>query len=861
MKEYIAETGGRYTYTDDLLNLQELTLSMTSIFEGCTNFIISGCIINGSEISSGYVWINGKVRFYEGNRNVVFPFYIYEKNNIDTITYANEVNKRGRCNYQCAGGKVVPTQNDPVTNALPGYIEISREYAPRFIDKFFGRYAVLLETPFARQTVKKDLVLAGNLTVEKDFECKTSVSVVNPSNGYSLKNLVKANGTASVGAYLNGLLINEILINTDGTFCFVKQGKELARIADGMITFAHATSTSFVSGAIQIYEGNIINVTDNTDNGAVNINHSGYQKGNTKFRNFNIFNGKGSAIPIFQVNGKNNSVTTNGIFIVSNKGNGITLNNPQFGKEEKQLTNTINWTDKNKQQIASLGFSDADNFDFLLDNPLGNIVFKPNGYVDIVGELKIKGVSIGSIYVTNTTFNTELAKKVNSIQGKKLSTEDFTTDHKRKLESISTGGIGQNGEGYVTANDVTEQLSKKMTIALNLSDIPDKGVARTNLSVFSKQESNSTFLKISGNLQELISLTAEEINGLTPEQASELKAQKQMTVRNVLDAEKKGTGDLKLAKASNLNDLSDKTQARSNLNVYSIEEINRLLDGKLSVESIYGGEIFSTSHKTKLEGIKTGNFAGVDVENKPIAQVEGYVLTSHVVKELAKKANLLLDGYNDTQKKTVAANIGVYNKADSDGRYARISENFQDYISLLVSQGKSSAEAQKILRDKLNVFSKEDVSTTYLRKDAKLTDLVLPNADAKKQACRAIGAAYAEEYETKIKDTGWIQMSNSGGGTDTRRLFIRQIGNIVCIQGIINTAKRDGSHWGGIIAVIPNSISPPKYGLRQSYADYNDDHKYNRGASFKLFGNSRNIHIYESGWYNADTEINFTYMI
>lgn len=33
MKEYVAETGGRYTYADDILNLQELALSMTSIFQ------------------------------------------------------------------------------------------------------------------------------------------------------------------------------------------------------------------------------------------------------------------------------------------------------------------------------------------------------------------------------------------------------------------------------------------------------------------------------------------------------------------------------------------------------------------------------------------------------------------------------------------------------------------------------------------------------------------------------------------------------------------------------------------------------------------------------------------------------------
>lgn len=70
---------------------------------------------------------------------------------------------------------------------------------------------------------------------------------------------------------------------------------------------------------------------------------------------------------------------------------------------------------------------------------------------------------------------------------------------------------------------------------------------------------------------------------------------------------------------------------------------------------------------------------------------------------------------------------------------------------------------------------------TYLPKDSKLSDLQLPNAEAKKQACRTLGAAYAEEYEPKVTDTDWLQMSNSGSATDARSLFIRQIGNVVCI--------------------------------------------------------------------------------
>lgn len=205
--------------------------------------------------------------------------------------------------------------------------------------------------------------------------------------------------------------------------------------------------------------------------------------------------------------------------------------------------------------------------------------------------------------------------------------------------------------------------------------------------------------------------------------------------------------------------------------------------------------------------------------------------------------------------------MGLYTKSVSDSRFAVVETLFQDYITFLVKSGKTTAQAQQALRDKFDVFSKKEVTDSYLRKDGKLSDLSLPNADAKKLACRTLGAAYADDYQTKISDTGWLQMNNSGSGTDTRQLFIRQIGNIVSIQGIINTAHRDGSNMGGVVAVIPNQIQPPKYGLRCALCDYNDDHKYNRGSSFIIRANSRSIQLYESGWYNATTEINFTYFV
>ena len=196
-----------------------------------------------------------------------------------------------------------------------------------------------------------------------------------------------------------------------------------------------------------------------------------------------------------------------------------------------------------------------------------------------------------------------------------------------------------------------------------------------------------------------------------------------------------------------------------------------------------------------------------------------------------------------------------------DSRYVRVDQLFDDYISYQVKGGETTANAQKVLRDKLGILASTDAANTYMRKDSKLSDLIVSSVEAQKTICNHIGAAHKDDYQLKQKDTGWKMMSNYGGGTDASRLFIRQIGNIVSIQGVINTARREGSHWGGVVAAIPNDIQPPAYGLRCSHASYNDDHKYNRGSSFLIDAGSRNIILYESGWYGAEINLNFTYFV
>lgn len=861
MKEYVAQTGGRYTYADDIENLQALALSMTALFDSCEPFIISGCEIDGMKISAGYVWLGGKVRRFEGCADAVFPYYIYELNSTESVVYANEENKQGRVCYLCGGSKNLPADKDAVTGQVPRMIELRADYAPRLIDRFFGRYALLTDTPFARQTVRKDLTLTGAFIAGKAVTTKTSLTVVDEASGRTTQLLLKPGGSTSLGAYLNGLLVSEILLTADGQIRFMKQDQELAHLGSEGFVFTAAAGRSLRIGSVLLANNHIANTEDNTDNGTVCINYAGFQEGASCFRNFEVYDGKRSAVPLLSVYGKHAEVRVNSLLAVRSAGRGLSIVNTAYLKDNAKLTGAVTWCDSSGETIAQTGYLTTDNFNFSLRNALGGITLCPQSWVDIAGDLRVHGIDIAATYLSKTDFTTAMAGKVDTVPGKQLSTEDFTRELKCKLEAITTSGIQAEDTGYVTAASVAAALAMRLESSRNLGDLSDAGVARTNLDVYSKTEAAAKFLTIAGGLGELVALSAEEINGLTPEEAAALKAQRQQAVRTTLDAEQAGTGAQKLSKGSNLSDIPDKDAARRNMEVYSVSQIDALLAGKLGTEAAYPGVVFTETLRQKLDGIQSGAFAYTDEEGTSHAQVEGYVSTSQVVRELKKKADRLLEGYNAPDKQTIAENLGIYTRTATDERFASLANLFQDYIAYLVKQGKTTAQAQQLLREKFDVLSKGEVVRDYLRCDAKLSDLVLTTAESKRQACRTLGAAYAEEYQPKLPDTGWLNMSNSGSGTDTRELFIRQIGNIVSIQGAVNTAKRDGGNQGGMVALIPNAVQPPKYSVRCTAANWNDNHAYNRGCSFIIYGGSRKIQLFESGMYNVSVELNFTYFV
>ena len=688
MKEFIAEPGGRYTYADDIINLQDMVLAFGSLLDDCANFILSGCRCEGAVITPGYVWINGKVRRFEGCADASYPYYIYEKNSTESVTYANEVNKRGRACYLASGGRTVPDTADPVTGALPQFIEVTADYAPRLADKFFGRYALMTDSPFTRQTVRKDLLLTGTLTVEKGIESKHSL-LVSPAGskrilrGYFPEDAVArievGTHTAPVAAVVFDLVKGSVTVESKGiaTACFTER----------LCTLLDLRSDTVHAGSLHLTGNQLKNIAERSDRGAVRINYDGYNEGTSYFRNFEVYDGKRCTVPLLQVCGADGRVAVHAALVVD-AARGITLSDAEHELTDAAFGGAIRWCDRSGADAALVGYAAADHNHFSVTNPAGGILLVPKNFVDVQGELRVNGTSIAKTYATQQALTEGLGKKVDAVEGKGLSTRDFTEELYNKLNDIAGGSFA---------------------------------------------------------------------NGDTP----------------------------------------------------------------LS---------------------------------------EGYVTSTQVAAELRKKAGRLLDGLNGGERQAAAENLGVYTKKDADNRFACVEHIFQDYLLFLISQGKSSAEAQQMLRDKIAAAGSKDLADNYLRKDKKLSDLTLPDDNARKQACKHLGAAYAADYQPKMNDTGWLQMSNSGTGTDTSKLFVRQIGSIVCIQGRINTARRDGSNEGGIVAVIPNKISPPKYGLRTTMAHWNDDHKYNRGSSFTIDAESRYVRIYERGMYNTEINIHFSYM-
>lgn len=414
MKEFNAQTGGRYTYVDDFLNLQELALSFGQLFHECDNFILSGCQVSGNAISAGFVYLNGKVRYFPGESAITkYPRYIVESNSTENLGYASGTSKVGRTVYGCVSGDSIPTSKDPVTEKIPEAIIINETTGGRTMqDAFIGKYALLVNAAHRLQTVNGNVKFTGDVTVGGNVVANTAQKVVVGNTSYT----VSAVGSAiAIDAKSNSNVRYRILIEDGVGFKFYV-GDELCFTIgkDGFLSSKNGSTALGTFGSTSLSSDQIYNSTAAVDSGSIQINMIGYSGGKAYYRNTIIGNGKGKAL--VTVNGTLSKITLSGDTTID-AGAGVTYGLVLKGsllKDNVALTNAIAWTDSASGIMATVGFSSSTNQLFIINCHNSDVEISGKTAVNIGPAIKENGTLLTDKYVQKTSYTTDMNKKANS---------------------------------------------------------------------------------------------------------------------------------------------------------------------------------------------------------------------------------------------------------------------------------------------------------------------------------------------------------------------------------------------------------------------------------------------------------------
>lgn len=409
MKEFSAQTGGRYTYADDLENLQDLALAFAQIFDDCDNFIVSGCEITSGAISSGYVFLNGKLRYFSGATGIKsWPQYIYELNSTESVPYESGGTKIGRNTYGCAIAQSVPIKQDELTGKALQSITITSTGGLRMKDAFIGKYALLLNPANGSQTVNSIVNFAKAINADADFTANKSVTI----KSGALKTEISYNG-GTLNIKYTGNSNNYQMSLVDGVgFRFYANGTLVATISESSITFSQPVSANkgifggLVLTGNQIYQGTA-NAT-----GEIGINVYGYDGGVTQFRNTHIGNGKGKII--FSIIGSEGSANIYGVTKIEAGANDGLILKANMLKENNSLINAVSLRDSANTVMARIGFINTTDQAFSISAPAYNINIVGHSTVNIGPAIMENGVLLSEKYATVSKMNDALGKKADS---------------------------------------------------------------------------------------------------------------------------------------------------------------------------------------------------------------------------------------------------------------------------------------------------------------------------------------------------------------------------------------------------------------------------------------------------------------
>lgn len=508
MKEFTSQTGGRFTYVDDLLNLQDLALAFGEIFTDCDNFIVSGCEVNGNSISAGIVYLNGKLRTVEAVPAITggWPQFIYEKNENKTVPYASGGEKIGREIWGTSVGKTVPVDVTPLTNAVPKAIQINATGGLRMKDAWFGKYALLLNPAATTQTVN------GHV----NFQTLLATGAIQSNSRYIVHT---ASGTGTFYMSGNNLILQaslsdnqpmQMVFGADNNFRFITNGVVAAIISPSGITFNRPITCSRIAcGNVVVNSNDIYNGSSAADNGALNINVLGHNGSTTYFRTTNIGDGQGSVV--LSVSGATKTITASGQMIVRNNASLAQIFRGTVAKSNENYQQYIEWQDSASVSMAQLGYLDNNNMIFTIKNLIGSILINGVGGVNIGPSIMENGTQLSAKYASKSATETALGKKANTTDVY-AKTDTYSRTQANETFAAKSGGFSQFIVGANTAEVLCNQIGAMRQTDLDnyvrkdkfLSDMAltdaQKATVRENIGAAAKNEvqKDTGWVSISG---------------------------------------------------------------------------------------------------------------------------------------------------------------------------------------------------------------------------------------------------------------------------------------------------------------------------------------------------------------------------
>lgn len=439
MIEYKAQTGGRYCYNEDILNLQDLALAYSSIFEEYDNFIVSGCQVVDNTITPGMVWLNGKLRRFGGATEVSrFPQYICESNTTESVEYANNTTQLGRETYGCRLSSIAPTDPDSITGLVPEYIMITETGGPDMRKVFFGKHCILLQDENSQEinsslVFKKEIVSQASLVLKN-----TNALQIQGLNSYM--NFVSENDGTLIRSGINGDFWD---IKFADVFGLYKNKTEVFSCSDNEFKIA-ANSVSF--GSLVFEGGNIYNPGTSLRD-SVNINFT--SPNNAYYKNTYIGDGKGKAL--LSVVGANSAVYINGNLIVEGK-----LSLPQ----------TIEWREDAHIRLMGL--------DIEIANLTGNLIIDTKEAVIFRSSISEKGMLLADKY----------AAKAGGLR-------QFITDN-------TSAAILRDEIGALSKEEMDQSYPKLKALLSDMADSEEnKKAIRTNIGAQEKIQ-DTGWIRITG---------------------------------------------------------------------------------------------------------------------------------------------------------------------------------------------------------------------------------------------------------------------------------------------------------------------------------------------------------------------------